>query len=386
MSELRELCAQLRGELTASDPALSAGDVCADIVEDLAATEKAVAAARLRYAVRAVECGEHRKRGHAGPAEWVSRSAGSSVGEARADLATTAALDECPATREAVDAGELSLAQAAEVVRVPGCEDELLGFARTHGLRSLREKARRRHLERIDPDELHAEQHRQREVRHRRDELNMVRGTFAFAPAFGVRFANRLDAEADRVWREARRSGLTPTRAQCAADAFERLFEGKGAAAGRTDLVFVYDLEAYARGHAHPGEVAQILGGGPLPVSIARRLAVDAFVKVVLHDGTKVDTVIHYGRRRPTLLQTILDLGEPPDFDGVACADESCDRRFGLQWDHVDPAAHDGPVSYANLQPLCFPHHQEKTERDRAAGLLNGNGTRGRNRKERSPP
>ena len=308
------------------------------------------------------------------------------MGEARADLATTAALDECPATREAVDAGELSLAQAAEVVRVPGCEDELLGFARTHGLRSLREKARRRHLERIDPDELHAEQHRQREVRHRRDELNMVRGTFAFAPAFGVRFANRLDAEADRVWREARRSGLTPTRAQCAADAFERLFEGKGAAAGRTDLVFVYDLEAYARGHAHPGEVAQILGGGPLPVSIARRLAVDAFVKVVLHDGTKVDTVIHYGRRRPTLLQTILDLGEPPDFDGVACADESCDRRFGLQWDHVDPAAHDGPVSYANLQPLCFPHHQEKTERDRAAGLLNGNGTRGRNRKERSPP
>ena len=151
MSELRELCAQLRGELSASDPALSAGDVCADIVEDLAATEKAVAAARLRYAVRAVECGEHRKRGHAGPAEWVSRSAGSSVGEARADLATTAALDECPATREAVDAGELSLAQAAEVVRVPGCEDELLGFARTHGLRSLREKARRRHLERIDP-------------------------------------------------------------------------------------------------------------------------------------------------------------------------------------------------------------------------------------------
>ena len=65
-------------------------------------------------------------------------------------------------------------------------------------------------------------------------------------------------------------SGLTPTRAQCAADAFERLFEGKGIGTGRTDLVFVYDLDAYARGHAHPGEVAQILGGGPLPVSIVR--------------------------------------------------------------------------------------------------------------------
>jgi hypothetical protein len=386
VSELRALCAHVRAVLGASDPALSAGDLCATIAEDLAATEKAVAAARLRYAVRAAECGEHRTRGFAGPAEWVSRSAGCSVGEARIDLATTAALDDCPTTREAVNAGELSLAQAAEVVRVPGCEDELLGFARTHSLRSLREKARRRHLERVDPDELHAEQHRQRGVHHRRDELQMLRGTFAFAPAFGVRFANRLDAETDRVWREARRSGLTPTRAQCAADAFERLFEGKGAGTGRTDLVLVCDLDAYTRGHAHPGEVTQILGGGPIPVSIARRLAVDAFVKVVLHRGTKVDTIIHYGRRRPTVLQTILDLGDPPDFDGAACADEGCDRRFGLEWDHVDPAAHDGPVSFANLQPLCAPHHREKTERDRAAGLLDGNGARTRTRKERGPP
>jgi hypothetical protein len=108
---------------------------------------------------------------------------------------------------------------------------------------------------------------------------------------------------------------------------------------------------------------------------------VDAFVKGLLHHVTKFDTIIHYGRRRPTVLQTILDLGDPPDFDGVACADEGCDRRFGLQWDHVDPVAHDGPVSFANLQPLCSPHHQEKTERDRAAGLLNGNGTRKRKRK-----
>ena len=143
----------------------------------------------------------------------------------------------------------------------------------------------------------------------------------------------------------------------------------RGPRAGRTDLVFVYDLDAYARGHAHPGEVAQILGGGPLPVSIARRLAVDAFVKVVLHDGTKVDTVIHYGRRRPTLLQTILDLGEPPDFDGVACADEGCDRRFGLQWDHVDPAAHDGPCQLREPPTalLSAPPGEDRTRPSRRA-------------------
>ena len=134
MSELRELCVQLRGVLGSSDPALSPGDVCADIAEDLAATEKAVAAARLRYAVRAVECGEHRKRGLRGSGRVGVTSQGPRLVKRALISTTTAALDECPATKDAVDAGELSLAQAAEVVRVPGCEAELLGFARTSRL------------------------------------------------------------------------------------------------------------------------------------------------------------------------------------------------------------------------------------------------------------
>jgi hypothetical protein len=76
----------------------------------------------------------------------------------------------------------------------------------------------------------------------------------------------------------------------------------------------------------------------------------------------------------------VLDLGDPPDFDGATCTAEGCDRQFGLQWDHVDPIANRGPTSADNLQPLCWPHHAEKTERDRSAGLLNQPG------KERGPP
>ena len=37
------------------------------------------------------------------------------------------------------------------------------------------------------------------------------------------------------------------------------------------------------------------------------------------------------------------------------------------------PANH-GPTSYDNLRPRCWSHHQDKTERDRAAGLLGGGG------------
>ena len=40
----------------------------------------------------------------------------------------------------------------------------------------------------------------------------------------------------------------------------------------------------------------------------------------------------------------------------------------------INPVANGGPTSYKNLQVLCWDHHQEKTEEDRAAGLLAGGG------------
>jgi 5-methylcytosine-specific restriction endonuclease McrA len=87
-------------------------------------------------------------------------------------------------------------------------------------------------------------------------------------------------------------------------------------------------------------------------VSLARELGRDAFLKAVL--------------------RTALQLGAPPVFQGLKCSQPSCDRRYHLEFDHIDPVANDGPTAYANLEPLCWPHHQMKTLRDRKAGLLRG--------------
>ena len=65
MAGIRELAVQFRDVLVWSDPGVSTGEGCAQIAEELARTEKACAAARARYAARAAECGEHRKRGYA---------------------------------------------------------------------------------------------------------------------------------------------------------------------------------------------------------------------------------------------------------------------------------------------------------------------------------
>ena len=130
--------------------------------------------------------------------------------------------------------------------------------------------------------------------------------------------------------------------------------------------------------------MCHIVGGGPIPVEIARELEKDALLKVVLHDGVNIHTVAHLGRYRPAELETALMLGKPPAFDGLTCDTEGCDRRYGLEWDHVDPVANDGVTSYENVGPQCWPHHQDKTERDRKAGLLdrNKNGKNGKNKKK----
>jgi hypothetical protein len=365
---LSELLVEVRDATARFDADRWSGDDCARLSEELAQAAKACTAASARAAARAVECGR-------GDVEWVARTTGATPSQARESLSTTAALGACGATSEAVARGAVSLTQAKEIVRaeaaVPGSEAELLEVAATRGMAGLREEARRIVLESIDRDELHRRQVAARSFRHWLDGDGMVAGQFRLPPAVGVRFVNQLDREADRLQRAARRAGSSEPREAHAADALLALVKGGGTGRpGRADVVFVCDLRAAVRGHTHAGELCHVIGGGPVPVDVVRAAAIDAFVKVVLRDGTKLDTIMHYGRHVPAVLQTALDLGDPARLDGAVCCEAGCDRRHELERDHVDPVANDGPTSYDNVKYRCRPHHREKTERDRAAGLL----------------
>ena len=193
---------------------------------------------------------------------------------------------------------------------------------------------------------------------------------------------NRLDAETDRVRRAAPGGkGEVEDRPAYAADAFARMVTGQGKGlATRADVVFACDYRAYQRGHAHEGEVCHIIGGGPVPVGVVREIAKDAFLKVAFHDGVEIHKVAHLGRHRPAELETALGLGSPPDFAGVTCCEPGCERRYGLEWDHVDPVANQGPTSFENLAARCYPTSPGEDQRDRAAGLLRGGSS------DRAPP
>ena len=369
--------AVLRAALAEVVPHLMDGPDCARLAEELAATEKACAGVRLIAAARAVESGAHHAFGFRDGAAWLARQSGSTGNQARRDLEVAGRLVDCRTTREALLAGEISRDQAEEVVRteaeVHGVEEELLDLARTSDLSKLRDAARQIRLTRTPVKKLHEEQHQARSFRHWRDRLGMICFTGSLTPEVGVPLINRLEQAAAQIRREA--AAAQPDQPlerweAYAADAFAQMCcpSTKEKRSPRAEVVIVCDLFAWRRGHTHPGEVCHVIGGGPLPVDLAHDLCEDAFIKAVLYEGTDIRTIRHFGRHLPAELRTALDLGPVPEFTGRQCAE--CGRRWGLEYDHIDPIGHQGPTSYDNLQALCWADHQAKTERDREAGLI----------------
>jgi hypothetical protein len=380
MASIARAAQALHAELQCFEAAFLTGDECAALVASLARVERACAAARVEAAARAVACGSHAKEGPGSPADWLARWSSSPSGRARAELDTIALAESRPATREALRRGDISLTAAYEIVRTddvaPGSEQELLAVAQRERLHVLKDRARRRRLERIKPDELRQRQQSARMLRHWTDDLGMFRFDGALLPEDGAAFLSRLEAEGDRLWRAdaTRRSDV---RQQRHADAFVRLVEGKGKGQNRrADVVVVVDSRKLIDGDDADGP-CHVIGGGPIPVAIARSIADDAFLKVVLHDGVDIQKVVHVGRYQPAELRTALLLGPPPDFEGVVCAEEGCGRQLGVEWDHIVPVASGGLTTIWNERPNCGPHHKEKTERDRRGGLLGPGGRRG---------
>jgi hypothetical protein len=310
----------------------------------------------------------------------VARVSGTSMGKAREAVATGTTLQASP-DLDAMRQGAVSLDQAAEIARAeqaaPGSARTLVEVARDEAFHVLKDKARKVKLE--------AEQHRDLATRQRDacrarshvDDLGMVHIHLELEPHVGAPIAARAEAEAQRLARAAKAGKTEDPNERVPferhlADAYACLLTGgtgKGRAK-RPELTVLVSHSVAKRGwtDVRPGELCKIPGGGPVAPQVAREIAADAFLNGVFFDGKDLRNFKRWSRDIPVDVRAALELGPPPDFDGIRCRD--CGNHFRTEWDHVRPRAAHGPVSTTNLEPRCWTCHQSKTGRDRRAGQL----------------
>ena len=130
------------------------------------------------------------------------------------------------------------------------------------------------------------------------------------------------------------------------------------------------DLGAWLRGYPVAGEVAELVGFGPVAVSAIRDMidSGDAFLAAVATKGQDVVSVVHLGRRPTATQQTALEWLSP------ACTVEGCPTQAHLEIDHRVDWAKTHFTVLDLLDRLCVFHHKLKTHDGWA--LIDGRGKR----------
>jgi hypothetical protein len=325
---------------------------------------------------------------------------GISAGQAKRTLETGQRLGELPSTEAALRQGRLSGQKAAEITDAarmdPRAETLLLAGSEHEPLSATKERCQRFKATSARHDPLAAA----RRIHAAREFTTWTGsdGAFCFrgqdTPERGAALMARLVPAANRLARARRAAAATgsdplPPEPEAAvrADALFLLVTGRSGTSGveaaepdvsvvdselidepelgsadhlgeRTSPVTVMvrvDRDAFLRGHAQPGELCELDGQGPIPVPLARALAVDSFLSVVFTEAGDIRAISHLGRTINAKLRTALI------FRDRVCVVPGCSMPYGLEIDHVRPREFGGPTELSNLALLCHHHHYLKT-------------------------
>jgi hypothetical protein len=120
-------------------------------------------------------------------------------------------------------------------------------------------------------------------------------------------------------------------------------------------IIVRIDHAALWRGHTIEGEICEISGIGPLPVSVVQDWMKDAFLAAIVTDGVDIRSVVHLGRRPTALQRTALQWLSP------TCTREGCGHSARLEIDHDIDWAVTHTTCLDALDPLCDHDHDLKT-------------------------
>ena len=305
--------------------------------------------------------------------EWLSIETDCAHYEAQAVVLLANQLQHLPVTQAALLSGDLSGTQAVEVARgaivAPNTETQLLNLSKHVTVRDLRDATSRVVAAATDEAERHRQIHKSRFFKSWTDSDGSFNVKGRMTVANGALVMAALKPIQDEIFKAARKSGDHERPEAYAADALMALCEQVSNAdsgsklgantkkVGRTNAVINIrvDIDALKRGHTEHGEVCEIAGVGPIPVATATEYLGEAFLKLLVMDGTDIRTIAHMGRAIPAKLRTGLE-----ERDRV-CQVPTCDMTIGLEIDHIKPFAEGGPTTFENLVRLCKRHHLQKT-------------------------
>ncbi len=393
LDRLAQVTDDLRSSVAELDPERLSGSDADRLLEAFAEVERLASAGKLLAARRVESSNIWRRSGHRSAAAHVAEATGTGIGPALTVLETARHLGSLPATDEAVRRGRLSETQVKEIagaaILLPEAEQSLVDAAGHQPLSVLKLRCKRVRAAGRDPRASYEAVRRSRYLRNWVEDSGAVRFDARLTPDEGARLLAAVEAETAHLAAGARRAGVDEPRRALAADALVGLACGRfgrgadrsgpgvlvsGATTGAhpgaaaegsprprgaevpSSVVHVrVDHAALLRGHVEGDELCEIPGVGPIPVEVARRLAVDSFLNVLVTDGVDVTTVARPGRTIPASLRRALEERDPE------CVVPGCDTGQRLEIDHLVPFADGGETSLANLARLCHWHHYLKT-------------------------
>ncbi len=388
LDQLRDVAGDLRSALSDLEPERLSGTDADRLLKVFAEIEKLASGGKLLAARRVETSNAWRRKGHRSAAAHVAEVTGTGLGQAINSLTTARQLGSLPATEGALRKGRLSESQVKEIAGAatvrPDAEQSLVDAAGSQPLNVLKLRCQRVKASGHDQTSAYHAIRRGRYLRNWTDGDGAVRFDARLTPDEGARLLATVKAETDRLLVEARRAGVEEPRRALAADALVGLACGRrgvtdrdaaagarsrnaarraagagpseNGSSGPATMVHVrVDHAALVRGRVEPGEICEIPGVGPIPVAVARSLAADSILSVLVTNGVDVTGVAHAGRTIPASVRRALAERDP------ACVVPGCGQRDDLEIDHLEPFARGGSTSLDNLVRLCHWHHYLKT-------------------------
>ncbi len=357
------------------------------MVEHAAAIEKTAATVKALGAARVADTEVWRGGGDRSAAHHLARTTGTTVAGAAEAIEAARRLDGLAEVGASARRGELSVTQVSAIVDAaiadPGAEARLVDTARQSSLRELRDHcARTKAAATVDGEARRLGHHRRRCLRSFTDAEGLWHLHVADNPEVGAEIMAAVDPIRDRLLAEARAQGRREPTQAYAADALAELARAtvapssagaitpRATAGRRAKIIARVDLGALLRGYPVAGEVAELVGYGPVAVSAIRDLidSGDPFLTAVATRGVDVVGVAHLGRRPTAHQRTALEWLYP------TCAVEGCSAVARLEMDHREDWAATHVTLLALIDRLCAHHHGLKTRQ--GWGLVEGRAKR----------